>query len=138
MDLKPRLTQEESGPDVLIREQSYLEAFAMSRIRFTSVFVVAFLSIGLAGLVLNQSTSAAHAATQDNERVTRWPRPQMSFDLEVLVNGRSLAEYPARGRTYVEALKGAEYELRVSNPTAERVAVALSVDGLNTIDARHT
>jgi hypothetical protein len=56
----------------------------------------------------------------------------------VLVNGRPLAEYYARGRTYVEALQGAEYELRLRNPSADRVAVALSVDGLNTIDARHT
>src|SRR5213078_562122 len=28
--------------------------------------------------------------------------------------------------------------LRITNPTPYRVAVALSVDGLNTIDARHT
>ncbi len=61
-----------------------------------------------------------------------------SFQLDVLVNGRPLPEYYARGRTYVEALQGAEYELRVRNPSADRVAVALSVDGLNTIDARHT
>ena len=56
----------------------------------------------------------------------------------MLVNGRPLAEYYARGRTYVEALQGTEYELRLRNPSPDRVAVALSVDGLNTIDARHT
>ena len=61
-----------------------------------------------------------------------------NFDLEVLVNGRPLTEYYARGRTYIEALQGAEYELRVRNGSSDRVAVALSVDGLNTIDARHT
>src|SRR6185369_1093896 len=32
----------------------------------------------------------------------------------------------------------AEYEVRIRNPLGVRVAVALSVDGLNTIDARHT
>jgi len=138
LDLKPPLTQEESFQDVLIGEQSYLEAYVMSRIPLTSVLVGALLSIGLAGLVLKESTSTAYAQAPANERVTRWPRPQMSFDLEVLVNGQPLTEYLARGRTYVEALKGVEYELRVRNPTAERVAVALSVDGLNTIDARHT
>jgi hypothetical protein len=58
--------------------------------------------------------------------------------VDVLVNGRPLAEYWARGRTYVEALQGAEYELRVRNSSPDRVAVALSVDGLNSIDARHT
>jgi hypothetical protein len=76
--------------------------------------------------------------TQGDNRIVRIPKPQGRFDLEVLVDGRPLAEYFARGRTYVEALKGAEYELRVRNPTPNRVAVALSVDGLNTIDARHT
>src|SRR5690349_21887131 len=60
------------------------------------------------------------------------------FQLEVVVNGRPLDEYYARGRTYVEALQGAEYELRLRNSSPDRVAVALSVDGLNTIDARHT
>src|SRR3989454_2068347 len=60
------------------------------------------------------------------------------FSVEVLVDGRPLAEYAGRGRRYVEASENAEYELRIHNPLGTRVAVALSVDGLNTIDARHT
>jgi hypothetical protein len=60
------------------------------------------------------------------------------FSVEVLVDGRSVAEYAAHGRRYVEALENAEYEVRIHNPSGSRVAVALSVDGLNTIDARHT
>lgn len=60
------------------------------------------------------------------------------FKVEVWVGGRPLEEYAARGRRYVEALEGAEYELRIRNPLGERVAVALAVDGLNTIDARRT
>jgi len=66
------------------------------------------------------------------------PIVERDFDVQVLVDGRSLEEYAARGRTYVEALEGREYELRVHNPYPYRVAVALSVDGLNTIDAKHT
>jgi hypothetical protein len=62
--------------------------------------------------------------------------PDGGFEVEVLVDGRPLEEYYARGRRYVEALEGAEYSVRVRNPTGVRVAVALSVDGLNTIDAR--
>ena len=68
----------------------------------------------------------------------RTTRAYPSFQMDVIVNGRPLTEYYARGRTYVEALRGAEYELRLRNDSADRVAVALSVDGLNTIDARHT
>lgn len=61
-----------------------------------------------------------------------------AFSVEVLVDGRRLTEYQARGRRYIEALENAEYELRIHNPLGSRVAVALSVDGMNTIDARHT
>jgi hypothetical protein len=60
------------------------------------------------------------------------------FSVEVLIDGRGTTEYAARGRRYIEALERAEYELRIHNPTANRVAVALAVDGMNTIDARHS
>ena len=60
------------------------------------------------------------------------------FGLVVLVNESPRPELAARGTVYVEALKGRDYALRLSNPTGRRVAVALSVDGLNTIDAKHT
>lgn len=62
-----------------------------------------------------------------------------NFDIEVLVDGYPLENIYGRGRSrYVEAIKGAEYELRIRNPLGIRVAVALFVDGLNTIDARRT
>jgi hypothetical protein len=60
------------------------------------------------------------------------------FGLQVLVSGEPRPEYSARGNVYVEAIRGSEYSLRVTNPTPYRVAVALTVDGLNTIDAKHT
>lgn len=60
------------------------------------------------------------------------------FSVEVLINGVPAGEYAARGRRYIEAFENAEYELRIRNPSSSRVAVALAVDGLNTIDARHT
>jgi hypothetical protein len=87
---------------------------------------------------MQQIPPATKGQSSQGERVTRWrPQPQ-TFDFDILVNGRPLAEYYARGKTYIEALPGAEYEIRVTNPGPDRVAVALSVDGLNTIDARHT
>lgn len=84
------------------------------------------------------------AAFGDDRRVTAeatYPGPAVAengFSVEVIVDGRPVAEYAARGRRYVEALENAEYELRIHNPLGTRVAVALAVDGLNTIDARHT
>jgi hypothetical protein len=59
-------------------------------------------------------------------------------DIEILVNGVPRTRYAHAGRSYVEAVKGKEYAIRLHNPYPVRVGVALSVDGLNTIDARET
>jgi len=58
--------------------------------------------------------------------------------VEILVNGTPQQRYAHQGRWYIEALKGREYAIQLRNPYGVRVAVALSVDGLNTIDARQT
>ena len=81
---------------------------------------------GLAAMALPANSFAN--VWQSPDRIA-W---QPGFQIEVLVNGRRLQEYHARGRVYIEALNGAEYEVRVHNPLPDRVAVALSVDGLNT------
>ena len=109
----------------------------MNRIRLIlslAAFLVAIL-LGTGTFVLLRHAYAAAVPTPPQDRVVKsYP----NFELDVVVNGRPLQEYYARGRTYVEALQGSEYELRVRNGSSDRVAVALSVDGLNTIDARHT
>ncbi len=69
---------------------------------------------------------------------TAFANTPAGFGLEVLVDGSARPEYPARGTVYVEALRGRDFTLRITNPLGVRVAVALSVDGLNTIDAKHT
>jgi hypothetical protein len=60
------------------------------------------------------------------------------YSMEILIGGQPVYEYAARGRSYVEALKSREYSVRLCNRTSGRIAVALSVDGLNSIDARTT
>lgn len=60
------------------------------------------------------------------------------YSIEVLVDGRARPEYASRGRTYVEALPQREYAIRLTNRTSQRIAVALSVDGLNSIDAKYS
>jgi hypothetical protein len=80
--------------------------------------------------------SAAGTGVAQERRVVR---PQYGgFDVEVLVGGGPLEALYGRGRRYVEAREGEEYDLVVRNPLGVRVAVALSVDGLNTIDARRS
>ena len=58
--------------------------------------------------------------------------------IEVLVDGKPLAEYTARGTAYIEALHSREYAVRLTNLIDRRIAVALAVDGLNSIDAKTT
>lgn len=63
---------------------------------------------------------------------------QSPANVEILLGGVPVQRYAHAGRWYVEAIKGREYAIRLRNPYPVRVAVALSVDGLNTIDARQT
>ena len=82
--------------------------------------------LGVLALVIASGAAELHAAAENG------------FSLSVLRDGSGLPEDAGRGHVYVEASKGAPYAVRLSNPLPYRVAVALSVDGLNTIDARHT
>src|SRR5262249_1751679 len=88
--------------------------------------------------------SGVRAGPQDEGRPTRprnpgpgqpWPR---GFDVQGVGGGRSLPQEIAGSERRLEAVLGTEYELRLTNPLSDRVAVAVSVDGLNVIDARHT
>jgi hypothetical protein len=103
-----------------------------------------FVSLMLACLTLSAGSWAVTSA----EPVV----PAAPGDVEILINGMPQRRYAAQSpiahsasarspheqRWYVEALKGREYAVRIHNPYPGRVAVALSVEGLNTIDARHT
>jgi hypothetical protein len=88
--------------------------------------IAAFVIV--AGLAAISPQLVGHASPPD--------RP--AGEVEILVNGDPQWRYAHNGRFYVEALKGREYAIRMRNPYGVRVAVALSVDGLNTIDARQT
>lgn len=115
-----------------------------------TVFACLVASLMIAAIVLSQAGESlanvrpgVDAATIGTATVeAALPEPTTiadgGFEVEVLVHGRPLEEYFARGKRYVEALDGAEYEVRVRNPLGVRVAVALSVDGMNTIDARRS
>lgn len=94
--------------------------------------------LGTGTAVLLRGTTAAAQNSQNNRVITSKRVRYPNFELDVLVDGRALTEYSESGRLYVDASQGAEYELRLRNPLPDRVAVALSVDGLNTIDAEQT
>lgn len=115
---------------------------AMSR----KLFALACVGASLLAIVLFVSArkparaeGGASAETVLSENVEEQTEYRSDiFEVEVLVSGRPATQYLARGRRYIEALKGAEYDLRIRNPLGVRVAVALSVDGMNTIDARRS
>jgi opacity protein-like surface antigen len=77
-----------------------------------------------ASLLILLASAAAQSHQQDG------------FQMEVLVNGSTAPKYFQSGKFYIEALKNQEYSIRLTNPLNRRVAVALAVDGLNSIDAR--
>ncbi|MFN2577598.1 MAG: hypothetical protein ABR607_07905 [Pyrinomonadaceae bacterium] len=105
-------------------------------------FAAGFAAISFAVLAVYVagygSPQAAAAEAEMNAPLSADVVAENGFSVEILIEGAAATEYAARGRRYVEALENAEYELRIHNPTGSRVAVAVSVDGLNTIDARHT
>jgi hypothetical protein len=82
--------------------------------------------------------AAGLALASPHAMMSASPVRQSVADVDILIDGALQPRYALEGRWYVEAHKGREYAIRLRNPYAVRVAVALSVDGLNTIDARET
>ena len=103
-----------------------------------SGFIAVGVLFSLPDMALTEASEALEQNSSEIQTHQGSQRLARLFEVQVLVNGVPLDGYPARGRTYVEAIRGAEYELRIRNPLPVRVAVALSVDGLNSIDARRT
>ena len=97
--------------------------------RTTSTRLISSTAVVAAGVLL----AAVATAREVTQRA-----PAGKFNVDVLVDGVPRPEYEARGTAYIEALRGREYTIRLVNPLPVRVAVALAVDGLNTIDARAT
>jgi hypothetical protein len=57
-------------------------------------------------------------------------------DVRVLVDGSPLREYVHKGRRYVMGREGHRYAIRVTNRTAARIEVVVTVDGLDVVDGR--
>ena len=62
--------------------------------------------------------------------------PNDCFQLEVLVNGRSVKEYPQLGKVFIEGRKGSEFTIRVHNHSSRRAVAVISVDGLSVMDGK--
>jgi hypothetical protein len=99
---------------------------------------------GVAIIALSQGlASGVRAASGDDQPPTDRIRGPYrlwtdAFDVQVLISGRPVPQETSGRERHVEAVEGAEYELRLTNPLPDCVAAAVSVDGLNVIDARHS
>jgi len=62
------------------------------------------------------------------------PQPAL-LDMQLIDrdSGVAISQYASRGRRFSPGTPGARYAIRLSNRTAERVLVVLSVDGVNAI-----
>jgi len=86
----------------------------------------------LAALIAASSVFSACTARAD----ARYALPGSMVDLQLRVDGRPAPLYPApdgSGRLYLEARRGARYEIDVRNRTNSRLGVLLAVDGLNVV-----
>jgi len=61
------------------------------------------------------------------------PFSNSDFNLQVVVNGKSKPLYLKDGNVYISGKPSEEYILRITNNSKHRAAVALFIDGLNTI-----
>lgn len=82
--------------------------------------------------ILTLTILAALAVAPAVARELTWP-----LQMEVVVRGETRPVYYHHDKVYIEAERKQEYAIRLRNRSDRRLAVALSVDGLNTIDARH-
>ena len=81
-------------------------------------------------------TAAVPACAEPVTVHQAWMNRGSQVSVSVEVEGSSAPLYAApdgSGRYYVEARRGARYSLRLSNRTGERLAVLMTVDGLNVI-----
>ena len=62
-----------------------------------------------------------------------WGRSLVDIDIVDRDTGQWLPETPFRGDTWVAGTPGHRYSVRLTNTTAERVLVVLSVDGVNAV-----
>lgn len=61
---------------------------------------------------------------------------QNSFELQVCVNGRPVREHRHNGLVFIEARKGTNYTLKLTNNTFKRGKAIFSVDGVDVLEGK--
>lgn len=60
--------------------------------------------------------------------------PRSSYELDVLVRGKSVKKYVHGGKVYIEGRKDSEYTITFQNNTHSKVLAVITVDGLSIMD----
>lgn len=60
----------------------------------------------------------------------------MSIEVQVLVGGKPVKQYWHENNWFVEARKGANYEVKIKNNTHKRILAVVSIDGLSVLDGK--
>ncbi len=90
---------------------------------------------GFALLTVVGAASVCNAESPLRRRVAPAPPPPYRVTLEGL-DGAALPTFRHAGQSYVLGEPGARYNVRVSNPTSERVEVVLTVDGRDAVSGQ--
>ena len=61
---------------------------------------------------------------------------RQEFEFEVLVNGKSVAEYAHDGRVVIEGKEGTEFTLKLRNNGGRRALFVPTIDGLSVMDGK--
>ena len=133
----PPQEKRDAGVQEVSQDENPEENTEMKRIEMALVCGACLLVVAAVVYFSAEATAQRRVVTSP-QKPDVVPIERANFEVEVLVDGRPLEQYFARQTRYVEAQRNAEYELRIRNPLPVRVAVALAVDGLNSIDARRT
>jgi hypothetical protein len=59
-----------------------------------------------------------------------------NIEINVLIKGKPITEYPHNGQVYVEGRPGSEFEIEVFNHNPHRIEAVVSVDGLSITDGK--
>jgi hypothetical protein len=87
-----------------------------------------FILSGFCAMFLAVSANAAHTRFKGH-----------SFEAYVVTDNYShFPEIKRKGKTWLQVNEGDEYSIVINNPLPVRVAVAVTIDGLNTIDGKRT
>lgn len=61
---------------------------------------------------------------------------QLSYEFDVLVNGKPVKEYAHEGKVFIEGKEGSSFSLRMKNNSGSRALFVPTVDGLSIMDGK--